>query len=148
MWRGGAFVGCLLMGAAALATLKVAQLRDLSELEAVLFQLITLAFGLFGSYLFGKSTAKDAAVEMMKPSARSAFRRLLSLLEGLNALAALLRDDYNDGYSAKERHKVAMALVGEQVRTAYHSLEDWGDLVPDELADLKAKIARVEDDQL
>src|SRR4030043_1408127 len=64
--------------------------RPLTQLEMVLFQSITLCLSISGAFIFGRQSAMQAAREIIKPHARSAFRRLLSLFYGLSRLAATI----------------------------------------------------------
>ena len=67
----------------------VATLRDLSALENMLLQVFSLGVGLIGSYILGQESAREAGREMMKPHARSAFRRLLSLTQSLSRIGGV-----------------------------------------------------------
>ena len=70
----GASIGLITISmVVALIFLIISNERELSSLENILFQLFTLSFGLFGSFLFGKISARDAGREIVKPLARSAF---------------------------------------------------------------------------
>lgn len=62
----------------------IASQRPLTSLENTLLQAFSLAFGIIGSFYFGKQSATDAAKQIIKPHARSAFRRLISLYESLS----------------------------------------------------------------
>ncbi len=55
----------------------------MSTVELALWECITLIFGLFGSYLFGRYTAHD----IIRPHARSALRSVLVLHRGIGRLA-------------------------------------------------------------
>ena len=56
----------------------ISSARSLTSLENTLLQFFALLFGLVGSYFIGKNSAKDAAYEIIKPHAKSVFRRLIS----------------------------------------------------------------------
>src|SRR5579872_2881629 len=64
--------------------------RPLSPLEGTLLQAFSLLAGLAGSYLFGLSSAKAAAKDMITPHARSSFRRVWSLYMSLSRLASAI----------------------------------------------------------
>lgn len=116
----------------------VAGQRDLTSLENTLLQAFSLAFGLIGSFQFGKQSAKGAAKEMIKPHARSAFRRLISLYESLSRVGYVI-----DGATDSSDLNITMgkleAIVIEQLATADDAIEDWSDIVPEEVAELKDK---------
>ena len=60
-------------------------------MESVLLQFFSLAMGLLGSYIFGRESVRSAARDVIKPHARSAFRRLLSLYASLSRLAVAIQ---------------------------------------------------------
>jgi tryptophan-rich sensory protein len=64
--------------------------RTITSVEGILFQVFALATGLIGSFIFGRQSARAAAREMIKPHARSAFRRLTSLYVGLSDIARVI----------------------------------------------------------
>lgn len=122
----------------------VASQRDLTGLENTLLQAFSLAFGLTGSFLFGKQSAKEAAKEMIKPHARSAFRRLISLYESLSRVALEIE---NYKVSIKKQNSPLVierleAIVIEQLATADDALEDWNDIVPEEVSELKTRLLK------
>ena len=122
----------------------VAAYRDLTALENVLLQVFSLGFGLLGSYVVGRESARDAAREMVKPHARSAFRRLLSLYGSLSRLAYAIQTIRSDGNAHLDTMRVLdklEAIVVEQIATADDALEDWRDIVPEDVAELRAKLA-------
>ena len=70
----------------------VASERALSQLEVVLFQVLTLGLGLFGSFWFGRSSAREAARDVVRPHARSALRTILSLRDSLFRLSGRIEE--------------------------------------------------------
>src|SRR5689334_19135998 len=70
----------------AVITVIVAIQKPPNLLAAGLLQGITLIFGAVGSFLSGKASARDAGAEMIRPHARSAFRRVTSLYAALGRL--------------------------------------------------------------
>lgn len=129
--------------AIAIAFVAIASHRDLTPLENVLLQVMSLGLGLFGSYVLGEASARENALEIVKPHARSAFRRVLSLYE---SLSRLLRTMSNDRSKITNNPEAVMiiekfeGIVIEQLATSGDSLEDWNDLVPEEIAALKARL--------
>src|SRR5262245_40768924 len=69
----------------------VAIFRTLTPLENVLLQVFSLGIGLIGSYVLGRESARQAARELVKPHARAAFRRSLSLYRSLSRLAVAIQ---------------------------------------------------------
>lgn len=116
--------------------------RDLTGLENTLLQSFGLLFGVAGSFLFGRQSMKDAAKEIIKPHARSAFRRLISLYESLSRVAFEIENSKSNKDSNSEAIALAKleAIVIEQLATADDALEDWGDIVPNEVAELRQRL--------
>jgi hypothetical protein len=117
----------------------IASQRPLTSLENTLLQAFSLAFGLTGSFLFGKQSATDAAKQIIKPHARSAFRRLISLYESLSRVGAEIENSKNSQSEAITIAKME-AIVVEQLATADDALEDWRDIVPEEVEELRSKL--------
>ena len=111
-------------------------IRPLTNLEGIGFQIMALLISLAGSYWFGKQAAIDGARELIRPHARSSFRRLLSLYRSLSRQIAIMEncdtpDDYPTTFASLE------VIVHEQIYTADDALEDWADIVPDDVAELR-----------
>ena len=117
--------------------------RDFSQLDSVLLQLFSLFIGVTASFYFGRQSAKSAAKEIIKPHARSAFRRLLSLYKSLSRLAAVIevsrrnKGISSEGISVLDR---LQATVIEQIATADDALEDWRDIVPEDVEELQRRV--------
>lgn len=116
--------------------------RNLTSLENTLLQAFSLGLGLIGSFIFGKQSAKEAARELIKPHARSAFRRLISLYESLSRVGYEIEKYQNTNSNLNEGHTMAKleAIVIEQLATADDALEDWNDIVPEEVSELKNRL--------
>lgn len=121
----------------------VAAIRTLTPLENVLLQFFSLGLGLIGSYILGRESARAAAREMVKPHARSAFRRLLSLYRSLSRLAyaiqtaRLICNSDNNNFFILDKLE---GIVIEQIATADDALEDWRDIVPEDVEELRSKL--------
>ena len=130
----------------------VATTRKLTNLEGFIWQFLSLFIGLIGSFLFGRQSAKEAAREIIRPHARSAFRRLLSLYGGISQVARIL--DSSEQAESLDDYKLLLArLEGNvfwQLATADNALEDWRDIVPEDIDELYQEISddnRTEDRQ-
>lgn len=139
----------LICGAVAVAVVfsVIAAKRPLTNLEAVLLQAFALGAGLLGSFFFGRQSARTAARELVKPHARSAFRRLWSLYQSLSRLAQAIEESKNANSSSSDSIKtsyeclpVLQAIVTEQLSTADDALEDWRDLIPEDVEELEQRI--------
>lgn len=123
----------------------VSTTRDLTYLELTISQILPLAVGLFGSYIFGQQSATKAGREIIKPYARSAFRRLLSLYMSISRVANIIAMSKSpeDPQSPEDPHvtmeKIEVIVI-EQLATADDALEDWRDIVPEEVDELSRKL--------
>lgn len=118
----------------------VSATRPLSTLELVLWQVVSLALGLCGSYWFGRNSAAGAARDVIRPHARSAVRSLLGLRDSLRALCSRIEDyQYIEDYADEEpdyRLDVIQAIVEEQIPTSDSAIEDWRDIAPEDVAEI------------
>jgi len=117
----------------------VSAIRSLSSLENTLLWVISLALSLVGSFYIGKESASEAVHELIRPHARSAFRRLMSLYGSLSRVATEIAIS-----KSPESQKLLIAkleaIVVEQLATADDALEDWRDIAPDEVTELKSRL--------
>jgi len=130
--------------AASFIFLYIVSRRDLSALENTLFQVLSLGLGLLGSYIFGRESAKDAALEIIKPHAKSAFRRLISVNQSLYRVAGMIasaRQGNEDEMPNAAVLPVLEAVVTEQLVAVNHALEDWRDVVPEEYDEVNRRLA-------
>ena len=116
--------------------------RTLTGLESTLWQIFVFAAGLTGSFIFGRQSAQKAASEIVKPHAKSAFRRLISLYKGLERAATTIESSQST--KSNEDYQIVLAklevIVAEQLTTADDALEDWNDIVPEDVTELKQKL--------
>ncbi len=117
--------------------------RILTPLESVILQLFTLLAGLGGSFIFGRQSAREAAREIIKPHARSAFRRLLSLYQSLSRVATTIESSQN--FESPVENQVTLAkleaIVVEQLASADDAIEDWKDIVPEDVKELDQRFS-------
>lgn len=136
-WWG---VGLVLMAVVlSVAMLVVSASRELSTLEGTLFQIMILAAGLSGSFVTGRRGASAAAREVVKPAARSAFRRVLWLYGSMTRLSEALGEPSQDG-AVPHRVLLARAILQEQMNTVSDVMEDWRDLVPEDVNDIERQL--------
>ena len=136
-WLGKQAIPLLIVaGAIALAVVmvNVSAERDLSTLELILWQVLSLLLGLGGSYWFGRNTARDSARDVIRPHARSAVRSLLGLRDSLRVLSHRI-EDYQDE-DADYRLEVIQAIVEEQMPVSDSAIEDWRDITPEDVAEI------------
>ncbi|PZO23617.1 MAG: hypothetical protein DCE89_09395 [Betaproteobacteria bacterium] len=120
----------------------IATQRTLTNLEGAFLQGFALVAGLVSSFIFGRQSATDAARDIIKPHARSAFRRLMSLYESLSRVGAEIENAKTPKGIVDSEIVLAKleAIVIEQLATADHALEDWSDIVPEDVSELRAKL--------
>ena len=136
----------LIIASIALAVIFImtASERPLTQLEIVFFQVITLCLSISGAFIFGRQSAIQAAREIIKPHARSAFRRLLSLYDSLSRLATTITNARSpEPMKNNPILEKLEAIVTEQIVTADDALQDWTDIVPDDVDELRKKLARM-----
>ncbi len=137
------FVAMSVVGFAAFAY--VSTTRTLTALESVFLQGFSVTIGFIGTFLFGRRSARDAAREVIKPHARSAFRRLVSLYQSLHRMTAIV-ESRDPG--APEDCRVMLAQIQviavEQVSAADDALADWRDIVPEDVDELYEKLSSEE----
>lgn len=116
--------------------------RPLTAVEGILWQVFALTAGLAGSFIFGQQSAREAAKEMIKPHARSAFRRLVSLYLSLSRAATAIKSEPESDID-KDPQMIIVKLdviITEQLDTAEDALEDWHNIVPEDVEKLKQKL--------
>lgn len=110
--------------------------RNLTPLESVFFQVVILLFGLLGTFWIGRILPAN------RSHARSAFRRVTSIYAGLSRGANIIEESRD--LDTVENYRVAFARLEEVIRnqltTADDALEDWADIVPKEVRDLREKL--------
>lgn len=112
--------------------------RQLTEVEGVSLQTITWVTGIVASLVFGRMSAAAAARELIRPHARSAFRRIISLYNSISRVAKTVADAQESDQS--KDHSMALArvqaMVTEQLSNADDALEDWRDVIPEAVDEL------------
>lgn len=115
--------------------------RSLTSLESVLLLLIFFATGCGASFWIRQKTVENAVRETIKPQARAALRRLSSLYASLSRASIELKS-LNDSAASEHLRVVCAkldAIVTEQINTTEDALEDWKDIVPEDVDELKQK---------
>lgn len=126
----------IVVGAIALAVIMVtvSAVRPLSTLELVLWQVVSLALGLYGSYRFGQTGARNAAQDIVRTHARAAVRRILSLRDSLYRLSSRIEGFKSQGDD--RRLDVIQAIVDEQIPNSRYAVDDWRDLAPKDVEEI------------
>ncbi len=121
----------------------VATTRILTPLESVILQSFSLLAGLGGSFIFGQQSVRKAAKDIIKPHARSAFRRLLSLYHSLSRVAATIESSQTSSLPVENQVTLAKleAIVVEQLASADDAIEEWKDIVPEDVEELDQRFS-------
>jgi hypothetical protein len=136
------FLAGLLAGAIAITTRKHA-----THLEDALVQVILFAIGLAASFYIGTRSVKNAASDVIRPSAKAALRRLVSLGRGLNTIQEVASSYSREarGVESVEAERIVanldilQVLVEAQVAVVIAAMEDWRDFTPDLVNELQAE---------
>ena len=119
----------------------VASTRALTDLESVFLQAFSVSAGFIGTFMAGRQSAGDAAKEVIKPHARSAFRRLISQYQSLHRMATIITSSQDAGAMTIHDYQQVVARLGEiaieQISTADNALSDWEDIVPEDVRELR-----------
>jgi len=112
----------------------------LSPLEAAYSHGIALLLGIAGSFWGGSLSSRNAAKEIVRPTARSGFRRVRSIYVGLSRIAKDIDSlDLEDG-AAQNTNLIAIGRIQSTVEaflaTADDAMEEWSDIVPEEVQEL------------
>lgn len=118
--------------------------RSFSSLENTLLQVFAIALSIAGSIVFGRESARDAARDLVKPHARSAFRRLVSLYKSLSRVAGAIEEarEHNLDGTSDATLDTLSAIIAEQLATADDALEDWNDIVPEDVKELREQLKK------
>lgn len=128
-----------LLAAALIVTIVPAQIsffRALTPLEDSLISGALFYVGLWGSLLLGKLSAKEVGKDLIRAQARYAFRRVFGLYQGLSRLASAIADAQQRKSEEVATLDKLQALVTEQIKTADFIIEDWRDLVPEDVNEI------------
>lgn len=119
---------------------------EFSEREDGLLQLIFLAVGIFYSFVAGRRSARAAAADLLRPKGRSAVRTIRSLVAGIHGFSlavdgeresiraiAAESEDLVPLIHVEHALNVVQSRIEGELRTAGNALEDWRDVVPDEV---------------
>lgn len=150
-WRrwGGVFAFSLVSLGVLAFEVVIAKDRALTPLETALMSGASLVLGVIASWLFGRVLGQES----IKPQARSALRRVVTIADGLERVRALIRQGKRD-VALDEQNRENMgahlnalvadmtlrgldAVVSEQIAAAKDAIQDWGDILPEEAQQLR-----------
>ena len=118
--------------------------RALTAEESIIWQVFALTAGLAGSFIFGRQSAREAAKEILKPHARGAARYLVSLYKSISRARSVAAVELPQGFESYQHYSVIraylIAIFTEQLATADDALENWRDILEEEVEDLIQKL--------
>lgn len=106
-------------------------------------QLLGIAAGLVGTAWGARVSARDSGREYIKAHARPAFRQLVILYQSISEVARIIESAEN----AMDIHEYDIILselrgiVFGQLNTADSALEQWHDIVPEDVEELYKRIS-------
>ena len=122
----------------------ISEKRDLTSLEMVLLQFISLAIGCGVSFWVGKQENIKAEEDTLKSLARDATRYLVSLSKSIMRARFIASAGLSHELESPEDfHVIRGALIAtstEQLDRANEALENWRDILEDEFEVLVKKL--------
>ena len=119
------------------AMVLVSAMRTLTSLEQVLFQVLILGVSITASWRIGRTSAMSAAQETVRLHARPAFRTVLILYESLSRLS--LEIHISNERNPDSRLERIESIVNEQIEIGRSALEDWRDIVPEDVEEIESR---------
>ena len=115
----------------------ISEKRDLTSLEMVLLQFISLAIGCGVSFWVGKQANRKAEEDTLKSKARDAALYLISLSKSIWRARTIASIELPQQLELHEDYHVVrgalIAISTEQLDKANEALEYWSDILGDEL---------------
>lgn len=124
--------------------------KDMTAREEGLFQFIFFTVGVVISFVLGKQSVADAAQDVLSPHGRKSVRRIVNLAKGLGSLSVVIRQqrilleeqaDSNQGQvtftQVSNTFDTLDVVIDGQLRTVADAIEDWRDVVPEEVQALE-----------
>ena len=119
--------------------------RELSRVETTLFHIMTWGIGLCASYVFAMIATRSSARQEYALHARASFRRVLGLYNSLFKLSERIESlRAQEVAGPTPAFDLLQALVNEQITTVQASIEDWRDIVPDQVEQVEEQIRRAQ----
>lgn len=112
--------------------------QALAKRDSLLLQLLGIIVGLMGSAWVGRKSAREAGREYMRAHSRAAFRQLVFLYRSFAEVARIIETPQES--DSHHEYQVTLAelkgIVFGQLATADSALEQWKDIVPEDVEEL------------
>jgi uncharacterized protein (UPF0333 family) len=140
-WLSGLLIFCSFI--IAVLFIYISSKRTLTTLENSLLWLVGLTVSIGGSYIISRSSVEKTAQVHVKRYARSSFRRVFSLYRFISRLAHTITNDRNsDFFSADQELDKIEAIIKSEIYTAYDAIEEWRDIVPEDVEEIMKSVGR------
>jgi hypothetical protein len=151
--KRGLLVGAIVVASAGglALTVLVNGRKTVDPLASGLLQFFFVVVGVAASFAFGRISSELAAAELVKRDARKAVRRIVGLARTTQLMSSVINDRRE--FLERQAGSGAESIdVNEELRTlavldhviltqlaqAQDSIEDWRDVVPDEVAEVES----------
>jgi len=118
--------------------------------ESALWTFILFVIGLAATFYFGRKSVSEAAADVVRPQARSAGRRIITLGKGIGLFRAAMREQHSAARHAATENggnvpiasiELAYATldlqVEQQMLSVIDALEDWREFDPEIVNELR-----------
>lgn len=151
-WRTRWGIATTIVFAVLLGTTVLLTRAGATNTENALWQFILFGVAAYLSYYFGKKSIKAGVNEVLRSHGRKSVRRIENLAAGIGDYATVIDKEgaafedvarRNRGkvplYDAAHSLSVIRSQIDGEIRTAADAIEDWRDLVPEEVRELEQR---------
>lgn len=141
------------MGAALAITILITSRKEVTDFELGLLQFILFAGGAALTWIFGRRSVKAEAEDLIRRDGQKAIRRIVNLADGVTYFDGILNREStqlevmagdNDGMVPVAAVGAAFDALADhvpgQLRTLDDAIQDWRDIVPEQVADLERRV--------
>lgn len=140
------------------ATIILTSREEVSQYEQGLLQFILFAAGALLTWIFGRNSVRAEAESLIQRDGKKAIRRIVNLAAGIQDFGGVLERQATgviatangDGMVTVTTVEASFQALADhipgQLRTLEDAIQDWRDIVPDEVAQLEAQAARARED--
>jgi hypothetical protein len=134
------------------ATVALTARPKATNLENGLFEFVLFLAGVAFSFYSGRRSIQAAASEVLRPHGKKSVRRLLHLAAGLQKLYVVIDRERTAASEVAENHQGSLTLVAVnhhfdviqghiegELRTVGDALDDWRDVVPEDVESVEQK---------